>query len=432
MRALVWLALTVACASCSSEAPQDLSAQLDPVAEQYVRLALALGEHDSDYVDAYFGPAEWRDEARQEGLQLAAISARADALAPTVEALDTTGADRLLVLRHDFLLTHLRSLATVARVRDGLTLSYDEESRLIYGFIAPSFPEEHYQQALAALDSLLPGEGPLAARYSVFREQFRLPDDKLEAIVAKGLEACRARTLEHMTLPEGERFTLEFVTGEPWSAYNWYQGNATALIQVSLDRPHYLGKSIGLGCHEGYPGHHTFSALLEQHYLQQRGWVEFAVLPLFSPQAVIFEGSGDVAEDVAFPGEERYKFLRDVIMPLAGIEDADLETRRATRELLHETRYAGIEAARKYLDGDWTRQETAEWLRNYALYPAEQLDSWFAFTDRYRAYRINYVVGRDLVTEFVRKENPDGDPDGDWQALILLLSLPPSPLLFGD
>ncbi len=397
-----------------------------------MRLALALGEHDSDYVDAYFGPADWRDEARREGLGLSAISAEADELVAALEATDMAGADRLLELRHNYLLTHLQSLATVARARNGLTVSFDEESRLIYGFVAPSFPVEHYQQALAALDRLLPGEGPVAARYSEFREQFRLPDDRIEAIIAKGLEVCRERTLEHMTLPDGERFTLEFVTGEPWGAYNWFKGNATSLIQISLDRPHYLGKSIGLGCHEGYPGHHTFSALLEQQYLQRRGWVEYAVLPLFSPQAVIFEGSGDLAEDVAFPGDERYEFLREEIMPLAGIEGVDLEARRAARDLLHEMRYAGIEAARRYLDGDWTREQTEDWLLRYALLPAEQIDNWFAFIDRYRAYAINYVVGLDLVTGYVRKENPGGDPEGDWEALAGLLSLPPAPLLFAD
>ncbi len=432
MRAYFFAALAIACAPCSSGAPPDPGAQIDPIAERYVRLALALGEHDSDYVDAYFGPAEWRDEVRREGLGLSAISAEADELVAALEATDMAGADRLLELRHNYLLTHLQSLATVARARNGLTVSFDEESRLIYGFVAPSFPVEHYQQALAALDRLLPGEGPVAARYSEFREQFRLPDDRIEVIVAKGLEVCRERTLEHMSLPDGEHFTLEFVTGEPWGAYNWFKGNATSLIQISLDRPHYLGKSIGLGCHEGYPGHHTFSALLEQQYLQRRGWVEYAVLPLFSPQAVIFEGSGDLAEDVAFPGDERYEFLREEIMPLAGIEGVDLEARRAAHDLLHEMRYAGIEAARKYLDGDWTREQTEDWLLRYALLPAEQIDNWFAFIDRYRAYVINYVVGLDLVTGFVRKENPGRDPEGDWAALAMLLSLPPAPLLFAD
>jgi hypothetical protein len=31
---------------------------MNDVAERYVRLVLALGQHDPDYVDAFYGPAD--------------------------------------------------------------------------------------------------------------------------------------------------------------------------------------------------------------------------------------------------------------------------------------------------------------------------------------------------------------------------------------
>jgi hypothetical protein len=432
MRITALVLFIVVCASCSAEAPPTLEAQLDPIAESYVRLALALGEHDDDYVDAYFGPAEWREQAQQEVLGLAAITAAADRLVAELQALDTSGADKHVALRHNFLLSHLESMATISRMRGGETLSFDEESKAVYGFVAPSFPVEHYDEALQKLDALLPGDGPLHARYQAFRQQFRIPEDKVKAVVRKGLDACRERTREHMTLIEGESFTLEFVSGEPWGAYNWYQGNGQGLIQVNLGRPKYLGTSIGLGCHEGYPGHHLFSTMLDAEYLQKRGWVEFSVLPLFSPQGIIFEGSGDLASRVAFPGDDRTAFLRDVIAPIAGLETVDFETAETVREARKELRYAGIEAARHYLDGDWSQEQTTEWLTTYALVEPESIDAWFGFTARYRAYRINYTLGEDLVLSFVRARNPDADPEGDWQALAELLSLPPTPALFAD
>lgn len=405
---------------------------LDPIAEQYVRLALALGEHDGDYVDAYFGPPEWRELAQQQALPLADIAAAADELIEALHTMNAAAAEPLLRLRHNFLLTHLQSLATVSRVRDGLMLSFDEESKSIYGFVAPSFAQQHYERALQGLDEVLPGDGPTHERFRAFRHQLRIPDDKVKAVVRAGIEACREVTRQHMALPEGEDFVLEFVAGEPWGAYNWFLGGGQGLIQVNVDRPRHLGTSIQLGCHEGYPGHHTLSALLEDQYLRGRGWIEFAVLPLFSPQAMIFEGSGDLASLIAFPGNSRNAFLRDVIMPIAGISSADLDTAQVIRELRHDMRYAGIEAARNYLDGQWSKEETTRWLTTYALVAPEDIDSWFAFTERYRAYRINYVLGEDLVLSFVRKENPDGDEQGDWQALRKLLSLPPAPALFAD
>ncbi len=304
MRNLLVLISVLLGASCAQEVPLPVGEQLNTVAEQYVRLALALGEHDSDYVDAYFGPPEWREKAEQEQQGLVEIAARAGAMVATLEGIVVAGAEPVLALRHDYLVSHLRSLATIARMRDGLTLSFDEESRLVYGFVAPSFPQDHYAAVLERWNEVLPGDGPTHERYRSFRQQFRIPDDRVRAVVRAGLDECRRRTQQHMTLPAGENFELEFVNGEPWGAYNWYQGDSQGLIQINLDRPKHLGTSITLGCHEGYPGHHAFSALLEQNFLKDRGWVEFSVLPLFSPQGIVFEGSGDLAAAVAFPGSQ--------------------------------------------------------------------------------------------------------------------------------
>ena len=176
--------------------------------------------------------------------------------------------------------------------------------------------------------------------------------------------------------------------------------------------------------------HHTFSSLLEQNYLQQLGWVEFSIFPLFSPQGIIFEGSGNFAEKVAFPGAEKTEFLKDVVGPIAGVGEVDYATHSALADVRTKMRYAGIEAARKFLDGEWDRRKTEDWLTKYALVSPASIESWFGFTERYRAYRINYVLGEDLVENYVRQENPDADKEGDWEALAKLLSYPPAPMLF--
>src|SRR5438046_10741622 len=33
------------------------------IAEAYVKLVLAMGQHDPDYVDAYYGPPEWKKQS---------------------------------------------------------------------------------------------------------------------------------------------------------------------------------------------------------------------------------------------------------------------------------------------------------------------------------------------------------------------------------
>ena len=432
MRVPVCLTIALLSTACSEAPDTDPADEFNPLAERYVKLALALGEHDDDYVDAYFGPAEWREQAENDAQSLQDISAAAAGVAAEVRAIEVASDNYLLLLRQDYIASHLESLATVASMRNGETLSFDEESRRVYGFVAPTYSDEHYAAAVAEIAKILPGDEPLHERVYEFGLQFQIPKESVEEVVLAGLDECRSRTLQHMTLPEGEAFVFELVEGNPWGAYNWYQGNYQGLIQVEVSRPSTIFSATRLGCHEGYPGHHTFSSLLDQDYLQKRGWIEFSVLPLFSPQGVIFEGSGNVAERIAFPGASKNEFMRDVIMPIAGVEDVDLETRDRLTAAYEKIRYAGIDAARKYLDGERDRPQTEAWLRRYALTSEERMDSWFGFAERYRAYVINYVLGEDLVNAYVRRENPSGDEEGDWLALSTLLSYPPTPLLLAD
>jgi hypothetical protein len=46
---------------------------LDDIALAYTHLVLAMGQHDADYVDAFYGPAEWKTQAEKEKKPLDAI-----------------------------------------------------------------------------------------------------------------------------------------------------------------------------------------------------------------------------------------------------------------------------------------------------------------------------------------------------------------------
>ena len=95
---------------------------------------------------------------------------------------------------------------------------------------------------------------------------------------------------------------VEYVTDKSWSGYNWYKGGFHSLIQVNTDLPIFIDRAIDLACHEGYPGHHVYNTLLEKHLVRDRGWIEFSVYPLFSPQSLIAEGTANFGIEVAFPG----------------------------------------------------------------------------------------------------------------------------------
>jgi hypothetical protein len=81
-----------------------------------------------------------------------------------------------------------------------------------------------------------------------------------------------------------------------------------------------LDRAVDLACHEGYPGHHVYNALLEQALVHERGWVEISMYPLFSPQSLIAEGTANFGIDMALPPAERVAFERDSLFPLAGLD----------------------------------------------------------------------------------------------------------------
>src|SRR4029077_1061160 len=128
-----------------------------------------------------------------------------------------------------------------------------------------------------------------------------------------------------------------------------------SLIQVNTDLPIYIDRAIDLACHEGYPGHHVYNSLLEKNLVKDRGWIEFSVYPLFSPQSLIAEGSANYGIDVAFPGSERITFERDVLFPAAGLNPARAAEYNEVQAVVDRLSYAGNEAARRYLNGEIDR-----------------------------------------------------------------------------
>src|SRR5690349_17939316 len=58
---------------------------MNAVAEKYAHLVLALGQHDPDYVDAFYGPPEWRTQAEREKQSLDAIAAESKELSAKLE-----------------------------------------------------------------------------------------------------------------------------------------------------------------------------------------------------------------------------------------------------------------------------------------------------------------------------------------------------------
>jgi hypothetical protein len=400
---------------------------MNGIAERYVKLVLAVGRHDPDYVDAYYGPPEWKKEIEATRQSLDELATQARALASDVSAVPAPGSE-LEQLRVRYLERQLSAVAARIRMLEGERLTFDEESRALYDAVAPTHPESHFQGILDQLESQIPGSGALLARYEAYRREFVIPPEKHDAVFQAAIRGCRERTLAHVTLPETERFTLEYVTNKSWSGYNWYQGGFRSLIQMNTDLPIYVDRALDLACHEGYPGHHVYNALLEKHLVRQRGWIEFSVYPLFSPQSLIAEGTANYGIEVAFPGPDRVAFEKKVIFPAAGLDPSRADGYYRVQALVEQLAYAGNEAARRYLNGQVDAAGAAAWLERYALMSKDRAAQRVKFFDQYRSYVINYNLGKDLVREYIEgRPGVRGDAARRWDAFETLLSSPRLP-----
>jgi hypothetical protein len=402
---------------------------LDEIAKDYVQMTLEIGERDPGYVDAYYGPKEWADAAKAAPRSLDDLAVAAGALSGRVAAVDPSRLDQMERRRRDFLLAQLRAAQTRLRMVRGEKLSFSEEAQGLFGVRVELKPLSSYDASLARIEKLVPGSGPLAERVEAFQDRFTIPKERLKPVFDVAIAECKRRTAGRIALPPGETFKMEFVTGKSWSGYNYYQGNYNSLIQINTDLPIRISRAVDLGCHEGYPGHHVLNALLEQRLTKQRGWVEFSVYPLYSPQSLIAEGSANYGIDLAFPGADRLRYETQALYPLAGLPTAKAEEYLALLAAMDDLTGARFTIAREYLEGRIDRAQAIQLTQKYQLVSRKRAEQLTDFTEQYRSYVINYGLGKDKVRDYV--EAAGADASARWAAMERVVSEPtlPSDLL---
>ena len=146
---------------------------------------------------------------------------------------------------------------------------------------------------------------------------------------------------------------------------------------------------------------------------------------MFSPQSLIAEGSGNYGIDLAFPGDERIEFEKEVLFPLAGLDAGNADLYYEIFGLTAQLNFAGNEAARAYLNGEMTREEAAQWLQDYAMAREDKSLQRTEFFDAYRSYVINYNHGKALVADYVERDG--ADIDERWARFEKMLSSPMLP-----
>jgi len=395
---------------------------LDGIAEAYVHLSLEAGEREPGYVDAYYGPDDWAKEAKAKPRAVSDLRTEASRLSKDLTAI---APDRLSPedrQRRSFLLAQLKAAETRLAMMAGEKFAFADEAQGLFGIRPTLKPLSAYDPIVAKVAAMVPGDGPLWQRVDAWQNRFVIPADRLEPVMRASIAECRARSAAHITMPQQERFELELVKGKSWSGYNWYKGDAHSLIQVNTDLPVRIDRAVDLGCHEGYPGHHLLNMLLERNLARARGWVEFTVYPLFSPQSFIAEGSANAGIDLAFPGAQRSAFEAKTLYPIAGLDPATARDYDRLLALLHQLAGARMTIAADYLDGRIDRNRALDLIQAYQLVSRERAEQSLRFTEQYRSYVINYGLGQDMVTADLAKSGRD--TAARWKRMEQIISQP--------
>ena len=217
---IIILILSFSCFARKLAHPIDM----DNIAESYVRLVLEVGLYDPDYVDAYYGPAEWKppevENYKLEKFPYDQLSERVNELIAELEKVNQNGFGELERLRHAYLKKQISSVKAKIALLSGKRMTFDEESKALYDAVAPIHDDNYLENTLEKLDNILPGEGDIYERFNNYRKEFIIPKDKFDVVFKAAIAECRRRTLKHIELPENENFIVEYVTDKPWLAYN--------------------------------------------------------------------------------------------------------------------------------------------------------------------------------------------------------------------
>lgn len=431
MRKIISLALylpllfMISCSENSSTKDKELN----NLAEDYVRLGLNIGQYDSDFVDAYYGPDSLKPKAGKlevfpKDSLLNSVAHIKSKLSEISTHLSDSGK-----IRAGWMSQQLTAFDRRIRIFSGEFKSFDEESKDLFGIAAPVYPESHYAALLDSLDKILPGNGDVQTRFQNLANQFIIPKDKLDTIFRITIAEARKKTKEQYELPVEESFSIEYVNNKPWSGYNWYKGQFKSIIQINTDTQIFLERAIDVGSHESYPGHHVYNMLLEKNLYRDRGWVEISLYPLFSPQSFIAEGSANYGVDLAYPGDNKILFAKEILLPFAGLDSTNLSLYFKALAIRSQLDYARNEAGRGLINGTMDEKQALDWMVKYCLNNEETALKSISFIKKYRSYIINYNYGMDLVKQYV--ESKAGDEKKKWEVFGHLLSNPilPSELL---
>jgi hypothetical protein len=377
----------------------------DPVARDYILLGLRLDQHVPGLVDGYFGPAELKAQVDMEQLRVPA-RIRDDAAALR----ERLGAEVPEPDRRAWLDAQLVALETQAAALAGEALPYLDHVARCFAFAPPRRPASEFAAAAARIDEHLPGEATLSERLAAWDDRSVIPVERLAGVVAWLVDRFRASAAAHFGLPDGEDLRVSLVTGQPWGAYNWFDGGRRSRVDINTDLPARASMLPRTIAHEAYPGHHLEHAWKEADLVEAQGRLESSILLINTPECLISEGLANLGLCFAAPAAERVDLLVELFEraglalagdPVAAREAAErIEALAAPRAAL--TAAAGNAAIMRHADGR-SHEEVLAYLCDVGGFAPAAAAKRLEFIEHplWRTYVFVYAEGEALLRRWL-------------------------------
>jgi len=273
-----------------------------PFEEDYLKLLGHIGNFTKEVtgvsiVDAYFGPKKLSPE-KAGRLAPEKVLMNLDALMGKAREIDDE-------LRRIAITSDLESLKVVVKWLMGENTPYVRLVEGIFGIIPSRFGQNEIRKAQQIVEdacAALPGSH-VSEKILKWEEESKISGEALKKMMDTEIvgrtqeitESFEKHIFAHFpTKVENRGVMYKTVRGEPWSGYNYYQGNYTSINVFNIDMTFNKYRLIAVLCHE-YEHHVT--NLFTEKYCRENKSLDLSAVLLHTKRCIISEGTADCARD---------------------------------------------------------------------------------------------------------------------------------------
>jgi hypothetical protein len=271
--------------------------------QDYLKLISQIGNYTKEttgtsIVDAYFGPKNLSPEKTKQRLSPEDLLTNLDTLTEKAKQIEDK-------LRKIAITSDLESLKVVVKWLSQDNIPYTQLVQGIFGITPTKFTQKEIskaQQKVEDASTTLPG-ATVSEKILKWREKNKITgntlkktiDTEIKEITKKIEQKFEKHIFTHFpTKIKNNGVIYKTVTGEPWSAYNYYKGNYTSVNAFNIDKPFNKHGLIWASCHE-YE-HHVANLCTEKYYRENKT-LDLAAVLLHTKESIIDEGTADCARD---------------------------------------------------------------------------------------------------------------------------------------